>query len=244
MLRDIDMETVDWQDNFDNSLQEPTVLPARFPNVLVNGSSGIAVGFAANLPPHNLGEVCDAVTLMCDRWRSRDKGITMDDLLKVIPGPDFPTGGLVFRYRFDRQGSETVRTDAIRTAYETGSAGIVCQARMDVERQNGSRSGEQIVITEIPYGQQKSTIIQRVANEARAGKINGVTDIVDESDRDGMRVVVQVSRQADANDVLEMLVRRSTLRTTFGVNNLLLGPARGRRPAHRRARRSARSKRS
>lgn len=223
MLRDIDMDTVDWQDNFDNSLKEPTVLPARFPNILVNGSSGIAVGFAANLPPHNLGEVCDAVTLMCKRWKQRDQ-VSIDDLLKVIPGPDFPTGGLVFRYRVDRQGSEDVRTDAIRTAYETGNAGIICQARMDVERQNGSRSGEQIVVTEIPYGQQKSTIIQRIANEARAGKINGVVDIVDESDRDGMRIAIQVSRQADANDVLEMLVRRSTLRTTFGVNNLLLAP--------------------
>jgi DNA gyrase subunit A len=223
MLRDIDMDTVDWQDNFDNSLKEPSVLTARFPNVLVNGSSGIAVGFAANLPPHNLGEVCDAITLMCDRWKQRAK-ITVDDLLRVIPGPDFPTGGLVFRYRVDRQGSEDVRTDAIRLAYETGNAGIICQARMDVERQNGSRSGEQIVVTEIPYGQQKSTIIQRIANEARAGKISGVVDIVDESDRDGMRITIQVSRQADAGDVLEMLVRRSTLRATFGVNNLLLAP--------------------
>jgi DNA gyrase subunit A len=223
MLRDIDMDTVDWQDNFDNSLKEPTVLTARFPNVLVNGSSGIAVGFAANLPPHNLGEVCDAVALICERWKQRAQ-ITVDDLLEVIPGPDFPTGGIAFRYRFDRQGSQDVRTDAIRTAYETGNAGIICQARMNVERQNGSRSGEQIVVTAIPYGQQKSTIIQRIANEARAGKINGVVDIVDESDRDGMRIVVQVSRQADANEVLEMLVRRSTLRTTFGVNNLLLAP--------------------
>jgi DNA gyrase subunit A len=224
MLRDIDMDTVDWQDNFDNSLQEPTVLPGRFPNVLVNGSSGIAVGFAANLAPHNLGEVCDAVILMCQRWKQRDK-ITVDDLLQVIPGPDFPTGGLAFRYRIDRRGGQDVKTDAIRTAYETGNAGIVCQARMDVERQNGSRSGEQIIVTEIPYGQQKSTIIQRVANEARAGKINGVVDIVDESDRDGMRIVIQVSRQADPDDVLEMLVRRSTLRATFGVNNLVLVPS-------------------
>ena len=223
MLRDIGMDTVDWQDNFDNSLKEPVVLPATFPNVLVNGSSGIAVGFAANLPPHNLGEVCDAATLMCLRWAARDK-ITVDDLLKVIPGPDFSTGGLAFRYRLDREGGEDVRTDAIRMACETGSAGIVCQARMNVERQDGSRAGEQIVITEIPYGQQKSTIIQRIANEARSGRISGVVDIVDESDRDGMRVVIQISRQADANDVLEMLVRRSTLRTTFGVNNLMLVP--------------------
>lgn len=223
LLRDINMETVDWQDNFDNSLKEPTVLPATFPNVLVNGSSGIAVGFAANLPPHNLGEVCDAVTLMCSRWKTRQK-VTVDALMKVIPGPDFPTGGLAFRYRIDRKGSEEARTDAIRTAYETGNAGIVCQASMNVERQGGSRSGEQIVITAIPYGQQKSTIIQRVANEARTGKISGVVDIVDESDREGMRVVVQVSRQAEPGDVLEMLVRRSTLRTTFGVNNLVLTP--------------------
>jgi DNA gyrase subunit A len=223
VLRDIDMGTVDWQDNFDNSLKEPTVLPARFPNTLVNGSSGIAVGFAANLPPHNLGEVCDAVQLMCDRWRKRAK-ISVDDLMKVIPGPDFPTGGLVFRYSIDREGSKDVRTDAIRLAYETGNAGIVCQARMAVERQEGSRAGEQIVITAIPYGQQKSTIIQRVATEARNGRVSGVVDIVDESDREGMRVVIQVSRQADPKDVLAMLVRRSTLRTTFGVNNLVLTP--------------------
>jgi DNA gyrase subunit A len=222
MLRDIHMDTVDWQDNFDNSLKEPAVLPAAFPNVLVNGSSGIAVGFAANLPPHNLGEVCDAVVLMCDKWKRRDK-VTVDDLLKIILGPDFPTGGIAYRYRTDRRGSKTVRSDAIRDAYETGSAGIVCQARMSVE-QSGGRSGDQIVVTEIPYGQKKSTIIQRVAKEARDGKINGVTDIVDESDRDGMRVVVQVSRQAMAEDVLEMLVRRSTLRATFGVNNLVLVP--------------------
>jgi DNA gyrase subunit A len=223
LLRDIDMDTVDWQDNFDNSLQEPAVLPARFPNVLVNGSSGIAVGFAANLAPHNLGEVCDAVSLVCKQWNERGK-ITVQELMRVLPGPDFPTGGLVFRYRLDREDGADVRSDAIQTAYETGSAGIVCQARMNVERQDGSRGGEQIVISEIPFGQQKSTIIQRIATEVRNGRITGVVDIVDESDRDGVRVVVQVSRQADPNEVLEMLVRRSTLRTTFGVNNLVLVP--------------------
>ncbi len=221
LLRDIDMDTVNWQDNFDNSLREPTVLPAAFPNILVNGSSGIAVGFAANLPPHNLGEVCDGVTLMCERWTQRQH-ITVDDLLKAIPGPDFPTGGLVFRYRLDRLDGAEVRSDAIRTAYETGSAGLVCQARMDVEKGDGR--SDRIVITEIPYGLQKSTIIQRIASEARESKITGVTDIVDESDRDGMRIVVQVSRQADANDVLDMLVRRSALRSTFGVNNMVLTP--------------------
>jgi DNA gyrase subunit A len=223
LLRDIDMDTVDWQDNFDNSLKEPAVLPARFPNVLVNGSSGIAVGFAANLAPHNLGEVCDAVSLVCKRWNGRNK-ITVQDLMSVLPGPDFPTGGLVFRYRLDREDGADVRSDAIQTAYETGSAGIVCQARMNVERQDGSRAGEQIVIGEIPFGQQKSTIIQRIATEVRSGRITGVVDVVDESDRDGVRVVIQVSRQADPNEVLEMLVRRSTLRTTFGVNNLVLVP--------------------
>jgi DNA gyrase subunit A len=223
LLRDIDMDTVDWQDNFDTSLKEPSVLPARFPNVLVNGSSGIAVGFAANLPPHNLGEVCDAVSLVCKRWTRRDK-ISVQELMQVLPGPDFPTGGLVFRYRLDRADGRDVRSDAIQTAYETGSAGIVCQARMNVERQDGSRAGEQIVISEIPFGQQKSTIIQRIATEVRNGRITGVVDIVDESDRQGVRVVVQVSRQADPNEVLEMLVRRSTLRTTFGVNNLVLVP--------------------
>ena len=222
MLRDIDMDTVDWQENFDNSLQEPVVLPASFPNVLVNGSSGIAVGFAANLAPHNLGEVCDAVALLCKRWVTRDE-ITVEELMKVIPGPDFPTGGIAYRHRTDRHGSKTVRSDAIRAAFVEGNAGIVCQARMRVEPGNG-RSGDQIVVTEIPYGQRKSTIIQRIAKEAREGKISGVTDIADESDRDGLRIVIQLSRQALAEDVLEMLVRRSTLRATFGVNNLVLVP--------------------
>ena len=115
MLRDIHMDTVDWQDNFDNSLREPVVLPARLPNILVNGSSGIAVGFAANLPPHNLAEVCDAVTLMCKRWKRRDN-LTVSDLMEVIPGPDFPTGGIVYRYRTDRRGSKTMRSDALRAA--------------------------------------------------------------------------------------------------------------------------------
>jgi DNA gyrase subunit A len=222
MLRDIQMETVDWDENFDNSLQEPQVLPATFPNILVNGSSGIAVGFAANLAPHNLGECCDAVVMMCNRWKSRAK-VTINDLIKIMPGPDFPTGGVAYRYRTDKRGSKTVRTDAIHKAYETGKAGIVCQARMSIEQGTG-RSGDQIVVTEIPYGQKKSTIIQRIAREARDGKISGVTDIVDESDREGMRIVIHVSRQALIEDVLDMLVRRSTLRATFGVNNLVLVP--------------------
>jgi DNA gyrase subunit A len=222
MLRDIGMDTVDWQENFDNSLKEPVVLPTAFPNALVNGSSGIAVGFAANLPPHNLGEVCSAIVLLCKRWKTRQK-ITVQELMKVIPGPDFPTGGIVYRYRTDRRGTKMVRSDAIEAAYTEGSAGIVCQARMRVEPGNG-RSGDQIVITEIPFGQRKSTIIQRIAKEARESKINGVTDIADESDREGLRIVVQLSRQALAEDVLDMLVRRSTLRATFGVNNLLLVP--------------------
>jgi DNA gyrase subunit A len=222
MLRDIRMDTVDWQENFDNSLEEPVVLPTAFPNALVNGSSGIAVGFAANLPPHNLSEVCDAIVLLCRRWKTRKK-ITAQELMEIIPGPDFPTGGIVYRYRTDRRGSKTVRSNAIEAAYTEGSAGIVCQARMRVEPGDG-RSGDQIVITEIPYGQRKSTIIQRIAKEAREGKISGVTDIADESDREGLRIVVQLSRQALAEDVLDMLVRRSTLRATFGVNNLLLVP--------------------
>jgi DNA gyrase subunit A len=222
MLRDIDMDTVDWQDNFDNSLKEPVVLPASFPNVLVNGSSGIAVGFAANLAPHNLGEVCDAVVLLCKRWKVRDQA-TVEDLMEIVPGPDFPTGGIAYRYRTDRRGSKTVRSDAIQAAFTDGNAGIVCQARMRVEPGDG-RSGDQIVVTEIPFGQRKSTIIQRIAKEAREGKISGVMDIVDESDREGLCIVIQLSRQAVAEDVLEMLVRRSTLRATFGVNNLVLVP--------------------
>ncbi len=217
VLRDIDMDTVDFVDNFDGSLQEPVILPAALPNLLVNGATGIAVGMATNLPPHNLGEVCDAIVYVAENWKKRD-GITVDDLMAIIPGPDFPTGGVIYRYRDDRSGDE--RLDTIRNAYESGRGRIVTQARVDMEDIGGGKTN--IVVTELPYAVQKSTVLERIAREVREGRIGGVTDLRDESDHEGMRAVIEVSRMADPREVLDDALTRSQLRETFGVNALAL----------------------
>jgi DNA gyrase subunit A len=217
VLQDIDQDTVDFVDNFDGSLKEPVILPAALPNLLVNGAMGIAVGMATNIPPHNLGEVCDAVAHVASRWRRRGK-ITVDELMEIIPGPDFPTGGVIYRYRDDPTGDG--KLDTIRAAYETGRGHIVTQARVDMEDIGGGKFN--IVVTELPYAVQKSTVLERIAREVREGKISGVTDLRDESDHEGMRVVIEVSRMADAREVLEGVLSRSQLRETFGVNALAL----------------------
>ena len=217
MLQDIDQETVDFVDNFDGSLQEPVILPAALPNLLVNGTTGIAVGMATNIPPHNLGEVCDAVVYMANRWGKRHK-ITVDELMDIIPGPDFPTGGVIYRYREDPSGEGKV--DTIRTAYETGRGRIVTQARVDMEDIGGGKVN--IVVTELPYAVQKSTVLERIAREVREGRISGVTDLRDESDHEGMRAIIEVSRMADPREVLESVLSHSQLRETFGVNALAL----------------------
>jgi DNA gyrase subunit A len=217
VLQDIDQDTVDLVDNFDGSLKEPVILPAALPNLLVNGSTGIAVGMATNIPPHNLGEVCDAVVYVANRWRKRDK-ITVDELMQIIPGPDFPTGGVAYRYRADSNGEG--KLDTIRAAYETGRGRIVTQARMDMEDIGGGKVN--IVVTELPYAVQKSTVLERIAREVREGKISGVTDLRDESDHEGMRTIIEVSRMADPREVLEDALSHSQLRETFGVNALAL----------------------
>jgi DNA gyrase subunit A len=217
MLQDIEQDTVDFLDNFDGSLKEPSILPAAIPNLLVNGSMGIAVGMATNIPPHNLGEICDAVAYVASRWRKRDS-ITVDSLLEIVPGPDFPTGGVVYRFRTDPLTGEKV--DSIRDAYETGRARIVTQARIDIEDIGGGKAN--IVVTELPYAVQKSTVLERIAREVRDGRIAGVTDLRDESDHEGMRVVIEVSRVADSREVLDSTLTRSQLRETFGVNALTL----------------------
>ncbi len=216
MLQNIDQDTVDFVENFDGSLEEPVILPAALPNLLVNGTTGIAVGMATNIPPHNLGEVCDALVYVAQRWRKRDK-ITVDDLMKIIPGPDFPTGGVIYRYRDDASGE---KVDTIRDAYDTGRGRIVTQARVDLEEIGGGKAN--IVVTELPYAVQKSTVLERIAREVRDGKISGVTDLRDESDHEGMRAVIEVSRMADTREVLESVLSRSQLRETFGVNALAL----------------------
>lgn len=217
MLQDIDQDTVDFVDNFDGSLKEPVILPAALPNLLINGATGIAVGMATSIPPHNLGEVCDAVVYVANHWRKRDE-ITVDELMNIIPGPDFPTGGVVYRYRDDP--SDEGRVDTIRAAYETGRGRIITQARMDVEDIGGGKVN--IVVTELPYGVQKSTVLERIAREVREGRISGVTDLRDESDHEGMRAVIEVSRMADVREVLEDVLSHSQLRETFGVNALAL----------------------
>ncbi len=218
MLQDLKMDTVDWVDNFDGSLQEPTVLPAVLPNLLVNGVDGIAVGMSTRMPPHNLGEVCDALIHVAQNWKKRDK-ITVDDLLKLIPGPDFPTGGLIYRYRDYGDGPE----DTIRRAYETGRGRIVMQSRFTIEDIGGGKSN--IVVTELPYGVLKTTVIEKIAKEVRDGRVTGVTDLRDESDHTGMRVVIEISRQANPEDVLKQVSKYSQLRETFGVINLALVPS-------------------
>ncbi len=222
MLQDISQDTVDFVDNFDGSLQEPVILPSVLPNLLVNGTTGIAVGMATNIPPHNLGEVCDAVIYVADRWRKRDE-ITVDELMQIIPGPDFPTGGVIYRYREDpgSTGSEGGdKLDTIRSAYESGRGRIITQARVAMEDIGGGKVN--IVVTELPYAVQKSTVLERIAREVREGKINGVTDLRDESDHEGMRAVIEVSRVADAREVLDQVLNHSQLRETFGVNTLAL----------------------
>ena len=217
MLQDISQDTVDFVDNFDGSLQEPVILPAVLPNLLINGTTGIAVGMATNIPPHNLGEVCDAVIYVADRWRKRKK-ISVDELMKIIPGPDFPTGGVIYRYRADPNGKG--KLDTIRAAYEKGRGRIITQAQVDKEEIGGGKVN--IVVTELPYAVQKSTVLERIAREVRDGKISGVTDLRDESDHEGMRVVIEVSRVADPDKVLDQVLSRSQLRETFGVNALAL----------------------
>jgi DNA gyrase subunit A len=214
MLQDISRDTVDFIPNFDGSLQEPTLLPTAFPNLLVNGSSGIAVGMSTNIPSHNLGEVCDAIVLLVDQWRKQAK-VTVDDLLEVIKGPDFPTGGIIYRQNSDDQ-------DTIRLAYETGQGHLTVQGKLDVEDIGGGK--QNIIITELPYQVSKSRFIEWVGRRVRDGKITGVTDLRDESDSEGMRVVVEVSRMSTAEEVLEGLLEYTPLRGTFGAILLALVP--------------------
>ncbi len=217
MLQDLAMDTVDWQENFDGSLEEPIILPTVLPNLLVNGSSGIAVGMSTNMPPHNLGEVCEALIHVAQNWDQRDS-ITVEDLLRFIPGPDFPTGGVLYRYR-DR-GNGLI--DTVYEAYETGRGRIVTQARVLVEDIGGGKSN--LVMTELPYNVQKNTVMEKLATEIHRGRVTGVTDLRDESDYTGMRLVIEISRSADPEETLEQVLKYSQLRETFGVINLALVP--------------------
>ncbi|HYC88781.1 MAG TPA: DNA gyrase subunit A [Thermoanaerobaculia bacterium] len=200
LLRDdIDKETIDWVPNYDGSLSEPSVLPAKFPNLLVNGSSGIAVGMATNIPPHNLGEVIDACLMMID-----NPGVTVRELMTVLPGPDFPTAGYIHGL------------DGIRQAYETGRGIIQVRARAVIETQKKSEK-QQIVVTEVPYMTNKARLLEKIAELVRDKRIEGISDLRDESDREGIRVVIELKRDAIAEIVLNHLYRNTQMQTTFGI---------------------------
>ncbi|EKF9257529.1 DNA gyrase subunit A [Listeria monocytogenes] len=203
LLRDINKDTIDYADNYDGSEREPVILPARFPNLLVNGSSGIAVGMATNIPTHHLGEVIDGVLEL-----SHDPDITIRDLMEYIPGPDFPTAGMIM----GRSG--------IRRAYESGRGSITVRGRVDIEEKKNGK--ETIVITEIPYQVNKARLVERIAELAREKKIDGITSLNDESDRSGMRIVIEVRRDISASVIVNNLFKMTALQTTFGINMLAL----------------------
>jgi DNA gyrase subunit A len=203
MLVDIDKNTVNFQPNFDESLQEPTVLPTRIPNLLVNGASGIAVGMATNMPPHNLSEIIDATVAYIQNGE-----ITTDELIKYVKAPDFPTGGIIYGYA------------GVREAFETGRGRIVIRSKVEIETESNGR--EKIVVTEIPYMVNKAELIKAIADMVEEKKIEGISNINDESDREGMRIVVDIKRDANSNVVLNKLFKYSALQSSFSVNNIAL----------------------
>src|SRR5256885_6146861 len=203
LIDDIDKDTVDFQANYDNSEREPRVLPAKFPNLLVNGAGGIAVGMATNIPPHNLGEVIDACTALID-----NPALGIDDLIKIIPGPDFPTGGIILGHQ------------GIRAAYHLGRGSIVMRGKVTIDTIRKDR--EAIIISEIPYQVNKATMVERIAELIREKKIEGIGDLRDESEREGYRVVIELKRDAMADVVLNQLYRFTPLQTTFGANVVAL----------------------
>ncbi|MGY3291598.1 DNA gyrase subunit A [Bradyrhizobium sp. LM3.4] len=209
LLADIDKDTVDFQPNYDNNETEPSVLPAKFPNLLVNGAGGIAVGMATNIPPHNLGEVIDACVALID-----NPALTIDELINIVPGPDFPTGGVIL----GRQG--------IRAAYHLGRGSVMMRGKVAIETIRKER--EAIIITEIPYQVNKATMVERIAELVKEKKIEGIGDLRDESDRDGYRVVIELKRDAVPDVVLNQLYRFTPLQTSFGVNMVALDSGRPR----------------
>ena len=202
MLRDINKNTVDFIPNFDGEEKEPSVLPSRFPNLLVNGSSGIAVGMATNIPPHNLGEVIDGVEMLID-----NPEVTVKELMTVIKGPDFPTSGII-------KG-----TEGIREAYETGRGRVIVRAKAEIEEEKGR---QKIIVTEIPYQVNKAKLVENIADLVKDKKIVGISDLRDESDRDGMRIVIEIKKDANANVILNQLYKHTKMQDTFGVIMLAL----------------------
>jgi DNA gyrase subunit A len=207
LLVDLEKETVDWVDNFDGSLQEPEVLPARLPNLLLNGSSGIAVGMATNVPPHNLRELVDALNYLIDHNDEMDE-VSVEDLMQFLPGPDFPTGGMI------------IGDEGIRLAYSTGRGRIVMRGTATIEENSAGRFS--IKITEIPYQLNKTTLLERIAELVREGRLDSISDLRDESDRNGMRIMVELKRGAQPKQVLNRLYKYTPLQSTFGAQILAL----------------------
>ena len=207
MLQDIDMDTVEWTTNFDDSLQEPQVLPAMLPNLLVNGTSGIAVGMATNIPPHNLTEIANAVVYAIDNWE-RHEEIGLEELMTFVKGPDFPTGGII------------LGTEGIKQAFATGRGKILVRAKTEIEETRNDRF--RIIVTEIPYQVNKSALIERIAELVREGKLDQISDLRDESDRTGMRILIELKRGASPKKVRNQLFKYTALQTSFGVNTLAL----------------------
>ena len=203
LLRDINKDTIDYQDNYDGSEREPVVLPSRFPNLLVNGAAGIAVGMATNIPPHQLGEVIDGVLAV-----SKDPEVSIQELMEIIPGPDFPTAGQI------------IGRSGIRKAYETGRGSITIRAKVEIEQKASGK--EVIIVKELPYQVNKAKLIEKIAELVRDKKIEGITDLRDESDRNGMRIVIEVRKDANSNVLLNNLFKQTALQTSFGINMLAL----------------------
>ncbi|MER2260691.1 MAG: DNA gyrase subunit A [Psychrobacillus sp.] len=203
MLRDINKNTIDYKDNYDGQEKEPVVLPSRYPNLLVNGASGIAVGMATNIPSHHLGEVIDGVLALTE-----NPAITIEELMNIIPGPDFPTGGIIL----GRSG--------IRRAYETGKGSILIRAKVEIEQKPSGK--EVIIVKEIPYQVNKARLIEKIAELVRDKKIDGITHLADESDRNGMRIVIEVRKDANSHVLLNNLYKQTALQSSFGINMLAL----------------------
>ncbi len=210
ILADLNKNTVDFIPNFDDTLTEPSVLPAAIPNLLVNGATGIAVGMATSIPPHNLGEIVDALVYMLDRWEKLDD-IDVDQLMEYVQGPDFPTGGVIIQEKGDED---------IEAAYGSGRGRVTVQANVHTEEMERGKS--RIIVTELPYQVNKSSLIERIAELAREGHLDGLSDLRDESDRQGMRIVIELTKNVEPETVLRELYKRTPMQSTFSINLLAL----------------------
>jgi DNA gyrase subunit A len=210
ILFDLNKDTVKFTPNFDDTLEEPSVLPAAIPNLLVNGATGIAVGMATSIPPHNLGEIVDALVYMIEKWDKLDD-IDVEQLMEFVQGPDFPTGGIIIQ----EKGEED-----IESAYGSGRGRVTVQAKAHIEEMERGKS--RIIVTELPYQVNKSSLIERIAELARDGHLEGLSDLRDESDRQGMRIVLEMTKNVEPETVLRELYKRTPMQTTFGINLLAL----------------------